>query len=258
MWESLVVDKSQIDGTHLESILSGNNSAMVIKNFYDKDICQKVTNRIKYNYSNNIQGAKLNLVGPFLMSYITKKEKYFEDSKLFQKKIELIFSGMKFPTSIIHQCISQMLPSYSISLATENNNRYSPFVIRIHEKEDSIPVHKDNVLYEGIEYKISDIDDQLSCVLHLQEPESGEDLVMYDKQWKKEDERFRNIDFGYSSNLVASSNRSKMSNISMGDLVIINPKYYHRVTKISGSTPRITLGMFLGFYRKDCKIVTWA
>lgn len=159
---------------------------------------------------------------------------------------------------MIYKCISKALPNYSISLATENKNRYSPFVIRIHQKGTSIPVHKDNIAYEGREYDISDIDEQLSCVLHLQESENGGEPIMYNKLWKKQDEQFRNINFGYSSNLISSENYSKISSINMGDLVIINPKYYHRVTELSGNTTRITLGMFLGLYRKNCKIVTWA
>ncbi|MDH3395097.1 MAG: hypothetical protein OEL52_02965 [Nitrosopumilus sp.] len=81
---------------------------------------------------------------------------------------------------------------------------------------------------------------------------------MYNKQWKKEDERFRNIDFGYSSKVTEPSEFCKISNFKAGDLVIMNPNYYHEVTKITGNTPRITLGMFLGFYKKDCKIVAWA
>ena len=81
---------------------------------------------------------------------------------------------------------------------------------------------------------------------------------MYNKQWKKEDERFRNIEFGYSPRLTESSEFWRISNLNAGDLVIINPSYYHKVTKIAGNTPRITLGMFLGFYRKERKIVAWA
>ena len=81
---------------------------------------------------------------------------------------------------------------------------------------------------------------------------------MYNKQWEKNDEKFRNIDFGYSSRFLESSNFCKISHLNTGDLVIMNPNYYHKVTKITGNTSRITIGMFLGIYEKDCKIVTWA
>ena len=117
--------------------------------------------------------------------------------------------------------------------------------------------HFFNVTYEGKEYEISKIDQQLSCVLHLQESETGGDVIIYKNQWEKKDEKYRNIDFGYMPNVV-SKEYCKISNIKKGDLVIINPNYYHQVTKIMGETPRITLGMFLGIYNKNHKIVALA
>ena len=67
---------------------------------------------------------------------------------------------------------------------------------------------------------------------------------------EKKDEKYRNIDFGYTSNVITKES-CKISDISKGDLVMINPNYYHQVTKILGETPRITLGMFLGIYNKN-------
>lgn len=258
MLEPLVINHSQAVGINFESILSGKLSTAVIHNFYDKKNCQTIANRIKNHSQNNFQNEKLRHMGPFLMSNATNKKKYFEDAKNTQRTFERIFCGIKSPIMQIYESIRNIFPSYSVSLASEFQNDYSPFIIRIHEKGKSVPIHKDNVRYEGKEYALSDIDCQLSCVLHLQESENGGDLVMYNKQWKKEDERFRNIDFGYSSKVTEPSEFCKISNFKAGDLVIMNPNYYHEVTKITGNTPRITLGMFLGFYRKDRKIVAWA
>ena len=258
MWQPLVVNLSQVDGASLQSILSEKIPAIVIRNFYNKKMCQTIVDRITNHSQYNFQNGKLIHIGPFLMSHATDKKKYFQDAKESQKTFERLFCGIKSPIIQIYQGINNRLPDYSISLASEFQNDYSPAIIRIHEKGKSIPIHKDNVKYEGKEYALSDIDHQLSCVLHLQESESGGDLIMYKKQWKKEDERFRNIDFGYSSRVLEPSESCKMSSLNAGDLVIMNPSYYHKVTKITGNTPRITLGMFLGFYRKDCKIVAWA
>jgi len=258
VWEPLVVNYSQLDKVSFESILSEKIPAIVIRNFYDKKNCQTIASRIKnYNHS-DFQNGKLKHIGPYLMSNTTNKKKYFEDAKDAQREFEKIFDGIKNPITHIYESIGDKFPDHSISLAREFKNDYSPAIIRIHEKGKSIPIHKDNVRYEGKEYALSDVDHQISCILHLQESESGGDLVMYNKQWKKQDERFRNIDFGYTSRLIDSSQVCKMSNFNAGDLVVMNPNYYHKVTEITGNTPRFTLGMFLGFYRKNCKIVTWA
>ena len=258
MWEPLEVNCSNIDQIRFEPILSGKIPVIIIRNFYDEKSCQRIVNRIKNHSHNNFQNGKLTHIGPFLMAHTTNKKKYFEDAKQSQRIFERIFYGIKSPVMQIYQGINNILPNYSISLASEFENNYSSIIIRIHGKGKSIPIHKDHVGYEGKEYVLSNIDHQLSCVLHLQKSERGGALVIYNKIWKKDDERFRNINFGYSSNLIKSSDSCRISNLKAGDLVILNPKYYHKVTKIAGNTPRITLGMFLGVYRKDRKIVAWA
>ena len=121
-----------------------------------------------------------------------------------------------------------------------------------------IPIHKDNVTYEGKEYNLSNIGKQLSCVLHLQKSESGGELTVYDKQWTKKDEKNREIMFGYTDKVISNCNTCKISNINQGDMVIINPNYFHSVSEITGKTPRVTLGTFLGFYLNKMKVVSWA
>lgn len=258
MWTSSAINISQTNQVSLEHVLSGKVPATIIHNFYGEKYCQIIADRVKNHNQDNFQKGKLRHIGPFLMSHATNKKKYFEHAKQSLRTFERIFCRIENPITQIYNSIGKLFPGYSISLAHELENDYSSAIIRIHEKGKSIPVHKDNVKYEGKEYSLSDIDHQLSCILHLQESERGGDLVIYNKQWKKEDEKFRNIDFGYSSRLTASSEFCRISNFKAGDLVIMNPSYYHRVTKITGITPRITLGMFLGVYRKDHKIVAWA
>ena len=258
MWKPRVVDRSQACGIGPGRLVSGKTPLVVIRNFYDKKSCQTAVGRIKKLDQAGFQNGKLMHIGPFLMAHVTDKKRYFEDAAKARTALEAVFDGISNPVQLIYETAASMFPGHSVSLARELQNDYSQAVIRIHEKGRSVPVHKDNVGYEGTEYAVSDIDHQLSCVLHLQESESGGELVMYDRRWTKTDERFRNIDFGYSSDLVEYSRFCRAPGLEAGDLVIINPIYYHRVTEITGDTPRITLGMFLGFYGQDRKIVAWA
>ena len=257
MWKITELENSEKNKINLKSVLLGQTPAIIIRDFYDKKNCEEIVNRIKKENIQNFRDEKLKHIGPFLMSYITEKKKYFENVKQCQTIFEKIFLKIKKPNAMIYEFIQEVVPDYSISLGREGNENYSPFIIRIHEKGKSSPIHKDNVSYEGREYLLSNIDQQLSCILHLQESEGG-DLIIYDKKWKKQDEKFRDINFGYSSDLIKTSKFCKISDLRAGDLVIINPNYYHQVTKINGDMPRITLGMFLGLYNQQQKIVAWA
>ena len=112
-----------------------------------------------------------------------QEKKYFENAKL-SKIFEAIFSDVDVPNSKISDIVRNSL-SCDLSLAQESESDCTPHVIRIHHKGHSIPLHKDNVKYEGRGYAISQIDHQLSCILHLQESETGGDAVIYNDQWKR-------------------------------------------------------------------------
>lgn len=258
MWKPGIVDHLQDGGISLECLISGKAPMVVIRNFYDENSCQTAVEKIKKYDQARFQDGKLKHIGPFLMAHVTDKKKYFKNAIEVQRTFEEIFYGIENPVRQIHDAVGGMFPGHSVSLARELQNYHSQAIIRIHEKGRSVPIHKDNVRYEGKEYALSNIDHQLSCVLHLQESESGGELVVYSRRWKKADERFRNIDFGYSLDPEESGQPCRAPSLGAGDLVIINPLFYHEVTKITGDIPRITLGMFLGFYSQGCKIVAWA
>lgn len=258
MWKPQIVGHLSAEETLLKRLIFGKIPMIIIRGFYDKKSCQTAAERIKNHAQSRFQDRELRHIGPFLMAHTTDKEKYFKDSMECKITLEEIFCEITNPVLQIYEAVGRMFPGHSVSLAREFQYDYSPAVIRIHEKGRSVPVHKDNVKYEGREYAVSNIDYQLSCVLHLQESENGGDLVLYNRVWKKGDEQFRNIDFGYSQSLTESSQSCRAPNLGAGDLVIINPIHYHKVTRITGDAPRITLGMFLGIYNQKRKIVAWA
>ncbi|MBA4452175.1 MAG: hypothetical protein H2B00_05680 [Nitrosopumilaceae archaeon] len=258
MWSPIVVKKPELSKIQLEGLFSGKIPAIILRSFVDDAYCETVTRRIIDSNHDDFQNGKLNHIGPFLMAYSTKKKEYFEKAQFAKKTFDEIFFDLEDPSKKIFRILSGLFPKHSMRIAQEYQNNYSPYVIRIHKNGKSIPVHKDRVSYEGKDYSLSDIAKQLSCILHIQKSEKGGDLIIYKKNWEKSDEKFRNIDFGYGSDLVSSSESSKISNLRVGDLVIINPNNYHEVTTIYGKLSRITLGMFLGFYTKRQEIVAWA
>ncbi|KAF6244320.1 hypothetical protein C6989_08535 [Nitrosopumilus sp. b2] len=257
MWNPLVIENQSINHLDLELLLNKKIPAIIIRNFYSKEQCNFIIKKIEKAKKTHFQKTKLEHIGPFLMSHITQKNEYFEKAKKTQKQFEQIFTKVENPSSKVFAMFKKTFPTFSISLAKQSQESFSPYIIRIHKKGKAIPIHKDNIKYEGKEFCISNIDSQLSCVIHLQESEVGGKVIIYENQWKRSDEKFREIDFGYSPKVV-SSNYCKLKSVNKGDLVIINPNHFHEVTKIQGNTSRITLGMFLGVYNKDQKIVAWA
>ncbi|MHA7734212.1 2OG-Fe(II)-dependent halogenase WelO5 family protein [Nitrosopumilus sp. S6] len=249
---------NEITRTDFQSLIQGEISAIIIKDFYKKSQCDEISQKINSIQKSDFKNGNLEHIGPFLMAHTTKKDEYFECVKKDKIKRQQVFSNETEPTTKIFSIFQKLFPEYFISTAKESKNELSPYIIRIHNKGKSIPIHKDNVKYEGKEYELSKIDSQLSCILHLQESEKGGELIIYDKNWRRSDEKFRKIDFGYEPEIISKSNFCRITNLKVGDLVIINPNYFHQVTKIEGESSRISLGMFVGIFKKQQQIVAWS
>jgi hypothetical protein len=256
LWDSIVITNSEISNRDIKKIISGEKSAIIIKNFYEKRSCKKIIKKINNTNIEN-DSKKFNHIGPFLMNYTTTKEKYFQNAKKANIIFKNIFLNIDDPINKIKLIISKVYPNHEISETKENRMSYASCTIRRHEKGKKVPLHKDNVTYEGVEYNVSKIDNQLSCILHLQETEKGGKLLIYKKKWEKKLEKFREIEFGYNSILTKNIEVDVVES-KIGDLVIINPNYLHEITKIQGNVDRITLGMFFGIQNKSKKIFSWA
>ena len=256
MWDSILITNNEISDTDIKKIISGEKSAIVIKKFYERRDCKKIIEKID---STNIENdsKKFNHIGPFLMNYTTTKEKYFQNAKKANIIFKKIFLNVDNPIDKIKLIILKVHPNYEILETKENRMSYASCTIRRHEKGKKVPLHKDNVTYEGVEYNVSKIDNQLSCILHLQETEKGGKLLIYKKKWEKKLEKFREIEFGYNSILTKNIEVDVVES-KIGDLVIINPNYLHEITKVQGNVDRITLGMFFGIQNKSKKIFSWA
>lgn len=256
-WPSITIDQNEIleNNKKLSRIIDGEFSVLIIKNFYDKDSCNTIIQRINSNTPNQHQIKK---IGVSLVSHINRKVEYFVEADKARKTLREIFFELEDPRKKIHSTLSKFFPDKEISIAVENSKKYACGVIRLHEFGDSAAIHRDNVSYEAKNYDVSKFPIQLSTVLYIQQSENGGELVLYKKSWEKSDERFRNIEFGYKRDVVANSTQHVKIKPNQGDLIIINPNYYHEILPVKGSKRRITLGLFLAFSKYGKKVVTWS
>ena len=256
MWNSIITTKNKIQNEDIKKITRGENSSIIIKKFYEKENCKKIIEKIRNTHIKK-DSKKFNHIGPFLMNYTTKKEEYFQKAKKANILFKKIFSGIDNPVNEIKSTMSKSFPDYEVLETKENKQNYASCTIRLHTNGKSVPLHKDNVRYEGAEYNVSKINSQFSCILHLQPTEKGGNLSIYKKQWEKKLEKFREIEFGYD-NILKNDLDVDTIKSEIGDLVILNPNYLHEVTKIQGKSDRITLGMFFGIQNESKKIFSWA
>ena len=259
-WKTIEIDYHDLKNNKkdLEKIIDGNAPALIIRNFYDIDSCKTIVNRIKDVSFFDHESGMIKKIGTFLLGYLNKKSDYFLEAEKSRQTLRDIFEGIEDPRKKIHKLLSELFPTKEIEVATEEEKKYACGVIRFHEKGDFASIHRDNVRFEARNFAVAKFPNQLSSVLYLQQSEKGGELVIHKQSWKKSDEQFRNIGFGYSQDVVFQCEESVKIKPNQGDLVIINPIYYHEILPITGKSRRITLGLFMAFSKYGHKVVTWS
>jgi hypothetical protein len=257
IWPSITIDYAEIQNNKkkLNEIIDGKFSVLIIKNFYNVNSCNTIIQRINSNTKNQDCRTK---IGVSLVAYANRKTEYFIQANLARKTLRDIFFGIQDPRKKIHNLLGEFFPNKEISIAVEKDKKYACGIIRLHGLGGSASLHRDNVRYEAKKFDVSKLPIQLSTVLYIQQSEKGGELVLYKKPWEKSDEKYRNIEFGYKREVVANSTQYVKIKPNQGDLVIINPNYYHEILPVKGSKRRITLGLFLAFSKYGKKIVTWS
>ncbi len=241
MWSSQVLSKL----SSYDELITGKTPALIIPRVFSKIECSSICSKIlSINASEN--SSKF---GTSLSSHIYKKSEYFSNAHISNKFLKKLFSENFSPLKLMHENISKIFQK-SVSTAIENDKIYSDAIIRIHTKNDSVHLHRDNSNFEMTAYNVSLLKNQLSAILYLQSPEKGGELTIFNKMWHKKDECMRKPEFGYSSDLIKNVSKSTIAPVE-GNMIILNPKFYHQIESISGTKSRISLGFFFGETSKN-------
>jgi len=243
MWTPQILDET----SSYDDLITGKIPALIIPKVLSKSDCISISRKILNMSKTHDSSTKF---GTSLSSHIYEKQRYFSKSKKSNEILKNLFSENTSPLTFMQQKISKLFGK-KIYTATENENAYSDAVIRIHGNDDSVHLHRDNSNFEMSEYNVSRFKNQLSAILYLQSPDYGGELTIFHKMWSRKDEIMREPEFGYSANLIRDVYCTKIKPIA-GNMVILNPKFYHQIESISGLKSRITLGFFFGECSKDC------
>ena len=247
MWTTQIL-REATNSTYTD-LVSGKTSALIVPSVLSSSFCISLSRKI---LKTNLMGVNLGIskkIGTSLSSHIYEKSEYFSNALLSNQTLKNLFSDNVSPIDVMQQTISK-ISQKKISSAFENEMIYSIAMIRIHEHGDSVHLHRDNSDFEMSEYGISNLKNQLSVILYLQSPLNGGKLTIYNKMWNKNDEQMRCPEFGYSSDLIKNVPQKNIFPIA-GNMVIFNPKLYHKVESVIGIKSRISLGFFFGEMSKN-------
>ena len=229
-----------------DDLITGQIPALIVPKILSKTECSSLCDRITNNQPTNGNPRRF---GTSLSSHIYEKSRYFSNAQRSNDSLKKLFPENISPLTTMRNAISTIFQK-QLTTAIENGMSYSDAVIRIHDNDDSVHLHRDNSNFEMSDYNVSHLKNQLSAILYLQSPEQGGELTIYHKLWNKKDECMREPDFGYSSALIEDVHKTKILPTE-GNMVLLNPKFYHQIESVSGTRSRISIGFFFGELSKN-------
>lgn len=116
------------------------------------------------------------------------------------------------------------------------------------------PIHVDFAPQDCAGWSIADISVQLAWNFYLQVPDRGGELLLWDRQWRPEDDVHMTPDsYWYTADVVAGAARLELG-VHAGDVLILNSRNFHAVAE---STDRLAFGSFAGVY-PDGRVRIWS
>jgi len=188
----------------------------------------------------------LTTIGPFLAKYLSRPDDYFTDARDADDRLAEVSFDL---AGQVREALKKAFGLHSLEPAQEpDGRRYGDAVVRVHADGVSNPLHNDNIMRDaaGTGLALAGLHHQLSCVVCVEECDSGGELKIYQKPWQPADETFKIADgLGYHPGVVAGA-ACHTFKPRAGDVYLINPTHYHEIERVVGAD-RTTLGFFIGF-----------
>ncbi|RWR03338.1 hypothetical protein ED28_03305 [[Pantoea] beijingensis] len=251
-----------IERTWLDDIVTARVPLLVMRGFLQPNDTHAIVENLrqcreKIRVSHYSNGA-LTTLGPYLAKHTAAPENYFTELRDIQPALPDSLAILK---NNVYQWVKHALQLETLETAVEPQlGEYSGSIVRFHADGVANPLHNDHIVRDaaGSGLVVTQIAHQLSCVVCLQECDSGGTLRIYKKKWLPEDEKFKTQgELGYHSDVINACEICEFKP-RQGDIYIFNPAYYHEIDRVSGDT-RITMGFFFGLTDKKMKnAIAWS
>lgn len=240
-------------------LLNEKVPAIIIEDFFDEKDCANIVTKAWQHDFYWFKKPSLGRIGATLAQFHSEEngeEIYFGVSEQINKVRDWLLAESGDPLKVLSQLL---FPYWETSIAFDEKIGKSYTAGMIQAQLNQGNVHTDKVSYETAHWSIGQIvEKQFSSVLYLQTPEIGGELELYNRQWREKD-----ISLAFSSDpkIRLGVNESLVNGVEkivyepkVGDMLLLNTSFYHRVMLSEGEKHRIGAMSFLGV-TKDNKIV---
>ncbi|OGT46610.1 MAG: hypothetical protein A3F17_08700 [Gammaproteobacteria bacterium RIFCSPHIGHO2_12_FULL_41_15] len=254
-----LVQTNQLDEKSIISLAKKEIIAIIVKNYYPKNICTDVANHIMthkdYGYYANVGHEKdVSDVGRLGTSFFEvckdpkMTEDYFNNASIQAKEIRDIFNPYYTPIDRLRLELEELWPN-GAALETLHGKKMFVGLCRALEPGKTFLPHTD-WFYQDANYSIeaTSLRAQLAANIYLNVASKGGELLLWDIDINESDYQSLKLDKSYGLDIKKLPAPAIKINPAAGDLILFNAMRPHSV-----STPdvyRLSQSCFIG-YRGD-------
>jgi hypothetical protein len=251
MITSFILIKSnlqQVDDfeSKINSLLTGEILGVIFHDFYKTSECQSIVKNMTsqgFSWFNTKIDGYIGIGMPFFERSEIGREKYFLEIRNYQQLKKEIFSKYRSPTERIFDKFKPFFP-FSVAVCNKYGEYYTDIIFAQKSRRN---IHVDRVKYEFPKWNVASIIRQFSSVVYFQVPEIGGALEIFNRHWVNEDKALSKSPtrLELDDNLLQGVESLKYFP-KIGELILFQTGFYHRVLDSLGDKHRISCNTFFG------------
>lgn len=181
----------------------------------------------------------------------SSKLAYFDLAEKAWQQSESVFSSSFSPLDRMLNCFSDI----GIDAAIMEEPGFGKYFAGTGKlRSGDSPIHVDFAPQDSEDWLIGKSEAQLAWNFYLKVADQGEELLLWDKLWQREDDRYQVEDNYYYTKEVVEDARLLKLPVHAGEVVLINSRNFHAVAE---SKNRLAYGSFISVF-PSVKLCLWS
>ena len=180
--------------------------------------------------------------------------RYLDQADKDAALIRSLFAGTEVPDplEVLHVVAGELLGG-TVTVAREGDRPYFSGVVR--DMSDGAIPHYDDASVDTPDLAVGRTDRQVSILFYLTDFQGG-GLTMYERKPTDEDNRERQMAYGYTWDTVQGLTFSGVAP-RKGSVVVFNPRFLHSIASVVGDRRRLTFSAFIG-RTESSDLISWS
>jgi carrier-protein-independent halogenase WelO5-like protein len=244
-WDVLEIPR--LTHESLQALLSNEAGAVVVPDFLDAERCAETYDTlIQASDWDFYEGATppLGRLGITQYEHFGRKDDYLDATPAATARRTAVLEPLPDPVDSVIDAFDAAWPG-QVGPAEENGK---PYFVGIYRRGGGggVAIHADWGPRDGEGWAIGEITGQFAWNLFFSEPESGGELIVYDKPWEPHFEEHAAQRFSdYDPQLFADTRTVEVPP-TPGSLIIFSSRNPHAVAPAVNGEARVAVGSFIG------------